>query len=259
MRTDCYAGAAAGWAAGAARVYGPLAVALVRTAPHPLRGRAVLDAGAGTGLASTALMAAGARVVALDLSPDMLRWQRAARPPAVVGDLTRLPLRSGAVDDAVAAFVLNHLLDPASALRELRRVVRPRGAVLASVYATNSRSTVRDLVDEAAMAHGYVPPAWYREIKDVMVPRVGSVAAVRGAASAAGLDDAEVCERAVDVGIRTADQLVDYRFGQAQFASWLAGLGPAERASVRGAAIARVTPVMEPFRPTVLFLAARVP
>ena len=60
----------------AARVYGPIAADLVAATPHPLAGRIVLDAGAGTGLVSRELQRADARVVALDLSVDMLDRSR---------------------------------------------------------------------------------------------------------------------------------------------------------------------------------------
>src|SRR6185312_6841355 len=56
----------------AARVYGPIAADLVRAAPHPLAGRTVVDAGAGTGLVSRELTRSRARVVAVDASLDML-------------------------------------------------------------------------------------------------------------------------------------------------------------------------------------------
>jgi len=64
-RPDHYAGVAPGWDNHAARVYSPIAARHVAAAPHPLHGRTVLDAGAGTGLAGRELAAAlGARVVA---------------------------------------------------------------------------------------------------------------------------------------------------------------------------------------------------
>lgn len=259
VSADHYAAAAPGWATGASRVYRPLAAELVARAPYPLRGRRVLDAGAGTGLGCAALLEVGARPVAVDLSLDMLRWQRAMRPPAVVGELTRLPLQAGAVDDVFAAFVLNHLAEPVAGLAELARVTAPRGALLASVYSTASDNSVRDLVDESAAAHGFVAPGWYVALKARANALVGTADAVRDAAHRAGLLDTVVQEQAVDVGVRTAEELVDYRFGQAQFTSWLTGLSPARRAQVREAVIERIGPVMVPFTPTVLFLTARVP
>jgi SAM-dependent methyltransferase len=259
MKADHYAGVAPGWDAHAARVYGPIAAELVAAAPHPLRGRVVLDAGAGTGLASRALAAAGARVVAVDLSPDMLRWQRGSRPPAAVGDMNRLPLRDDAVDDVVAAFVLNHLPDPMPAFRELTRVTRPGGAVLATVYATDSSNGVRDLIDAVAVDHGFRWPAWYLEIKQVAAPRLGTAAAMAEAARAAGLSGVDVVEHAVDVGLDRPEQLVDYRLGQAHCRAWLDGLSAAARSRVRAEALRAVAPVMEPYRPRVVRLVALAP
>ena len=74
---------------------------------HPLAGRTVLDAGAGTGAASSALTARRARVLAMDLSAGMLAWNAATRPPCAAAICT-LPLATEAVDDSVAAFALNH-------------------------------------------------------------------------------------------------------------------------------------------------------
>ena len=256
VRPDHYAGVAPDWDAHAARVYGPIAAELVAATPHPLRGRMVLDAGAGTGLAGRELAAAGARVLAVDLSLDMLRWQRASRPPAAVGDVCRLPLRGDAVDDVVAAFVLNHLSDPMPALRELTRVTRPGGAVLATVYATSNRSPVRDLIDAVAVDHGFRWPQWYLEIKQVAAPRLGTAAAMAEAAQAVGLSGIDVAEHPVDVGLDQAEQLVDYRLGQAHCRAWLDGLSDAARSRLRADALRAVTPVMQPYRPWVVRLVA---
>ena len=258
MNAGDYGNAAAGWASGAARVYGPLAVELVGCSPHPLAGRRVLDAGAGTGLGSAALAAVGAQPIAVDHSHGMLAWDRRRRPPALAGDLSRLPLRDRAVDDVLAAFVLNHLDEPAAGLRELARVTRPGGAILASSYATTSGSRARDALDEELRRRGFVPPGWYLDIKAVAVPQVGSAEAMGRVAAAAGLAGPEVSERAVDVGVDHAADLVDYRLGQAQHAGWLASLPAGRRAALRSELIEAIQPVMQPFRPTVVLLAATV-
>jgi SAM-dependent methyltransferase len=256
-RTDRYAGAAARWAADAALVYRPLAVALVRRHPEPLAGRVVLDAGAGTGLVGEELARAGARSLAVDLSADMLRWRRAERPPAVAGDVTRLPLADGCVDAAVAAFVLNHLPDPGAGLAELARVTRPGGAVLTAVFANVEDNGPRDAVDAAAARAGFEPPAWYDELRSSWAPRSGTPDALAALARAAGLGVEDVADVAVDVGVRTAEDLVRYRFGQAQFTAWLSAMPPERAAEVRAAAVAAARPVMAPYRPRVLHLVAR--
>jgi SAM-dependent methyltransferase len=92
--------------------------------------RAVLDLGAGTGLLTELLVAAGHGVVAVDTSPGMLE-QLAARLPEVrtaVGPAEALPLPDGSVDVVTAAQAA-HWFDPAPAAAEMRRVLRPGGAV----------------------------------------------------------------------------------------------------------------------------------
>jgi hypothetical protein len=87
-------------------------------------------------------------------------------------------------------------------------------------------------------------------------PLLGDTPAMAGAATASGWRVRDVVEQAVDVGVRTATDLVDYRFGQAMYAIWLAGLTLARRRVVRQAVIDAVSPVMQPYRPIVVLLAA---
>jgi SAM-dependent methyltransferase len=256
---DHYRGAGQRWATGACLVYGPIADQLVARSPHPLDGRLVLDAGAGTGAASAALLARRARPVAVDLSADMLRYNSAAGGARVVADMCALPLAGAAVHDAVAAFVLNHLVNPGPAFGELVRVVRPGGVVLACVFANRSRSAPRDLVDEVARAAGWQPPGWYVEARARATPVLGTTAAMAAAAGDAGLSDITVDERPVDVGVTEPSQLVAYRFGQAPFTAWLESIGPVAGEAVRRAAVQAVRPVMVPYRPIVVFLTATRP
>ncbi len=256
---DHYAGVAAGWARSAALVYRPLATDLVAAAPHPLAGLLALDAGAGTGLVSSALVAAGARPIAVDLSLDMLRWRRDERPPAAVSQVTRIALRSDAVDAAFAAFVLNHLPDPGPALRELARVTRPGGAVLATVPANSSASAVRDRVDEVAVAHGFRWPQWSLRLRQEWAPQLGTAATMAAAARAAGLDAVAATEYTAELGLDRAEDLVDYRYHQAHCREWISTLTGAERAELRAAAIAAIRPIMTPYRPRVVRLLAVAP
>ncbi len=198
-------------------------------------------------------------MVAVDVSVDMLAWHRGERPPAVAGELTALPLRDHSVDDALAAFVLNHLTAPVRGLRELARVTRPGGAVLATVYAATSGSPARDRVDETALAHGFRWPSWYLEVKRDAAPQLENPEKMAAAARAAGLVDVDAHEYAADVGIDRAEDLVAYRFGQAHCRPWLDGLTAAERARVRDAAVAAAAPFMQPYRPRVVRLVARSP
>jgi ubiquinone/menaquinone biosynthesis C-methylase UbiE len=100
-------------------------------------GPRVLDLGIGPGTAVVAMARADAsrRHVGLDVSGSMLRRarRRARRAgvalPLLRGDALALPVRSGALDGATAHSLLYLLPDPGAALREIRRVLRPGGAI----------------------------------------------------------------------------------------------------------------------------------
>ncbi|MGY1774632.1 class I SAM-dependent methyltransferase [Geodermatophilus sp. SYSU D00804] len=94
------------------------------------RPRRVLDLGAGTGLLTDVLAAAGHEVLAVDPSAEMLAQLRARHPgvPAQVGGAEAIPLPDASVD-AVVAGQAAHWFDPEPAAAELRRVLRPGGVV----------------------------------------------------------------------------------------------------------------------------------
>jgi SAM-dependent methyltransferase len=259
VNPDRYAGAGQRWALGATLVYGPIAAELVAMSPHPLGGRTVLDAGAGTGAVSSALTALRARPVAMDLSIDMLAWNARARPPCVVADIRAIPLPARRVDAAAAAFVLNHLTEPSAGLAELARVTKPGGAVLAAVFSNASRSEARDQVDAVAQQAGWQVPDWYVDLKAAAVPILGTAAAMGAAADAAGLAGITVAERPVDVGVAEPEQLVSYRLGQPLFADWLDRIGPRRATEFASEAADAIRPIMQPYRPVVVFLAATAP
>ena len=259
MSTDHYAGVASGWDAAASHVYAPLAEALVQQISGPLYGRTILDAGAGTGCATTALQARGATVIAADRSHDMLVHEREGRPPSFVCDIRQLPLVDDSVDAAAAAFVLSHLDDPGAALAELGRVVRSGGAIVADTFSATGRSAALGRIDDTTVDHGFEPPSWYIELEEHFAPAVGTPAALSALAVDAGLANAEVVEEAVDVGLSSPDDMVDYRLSMPQFAQWMASLNPTQRSALRRDAIEATAEVMTPYRPIVLFLRAVAP
>ncbi len=250
-----YEQAAAGWAEDAELVYGPLADALLAHAPE-LAGQLVLDVGAGTGAVSHRLLRAGAHAVAVDASWSMLAHQASSRPPAVVGDISRLPLVDGAVDGAAAAFVLNHLAEPVTGLVEMRRVVRRGGFIVASVFSAADRGAAKVAIDGVLATAGWEPPEWYRFLKTVD-GQLGSAATMHAAAQTADLEHIDVIEEPVPTGVTDPRDIVRYRLAQPQRAGFLAGLTEEDRRRVVNECVAAVAELGEAFNPGVVLLAAR--
>ena len=96
-------------------------------------GSRVLDAGCGTGNLTLPLGERGYDVLALDSSPHMLRRARQKHPHLRFqsGDLGgELPFESASFDAITCSNVLYTLPDPAGALREFRRVLKPGGRLV---------------------------------------------------------------------------------------------------------------------------------
>ena len=96
-------------------------------------GSRVLDAGCGTGNLTRPLGERGYQVLALDSSPHMLQRARMKHPHLQFqsGDLGGvLPFPSESFDAITCSNVLYTLPDPAAALQEFRRVLRPGGKLV---------------------------------------------------------------------------------------------------------------------------------
>jgi SAM-dependent methyltransferase len=99
-------------------------------------GKRVLDAACGPGLYAAELARRGAEVVGFDQSPRMVELSRArvAQGDFRVHDLGDpigwLP--DGCVDLALCALAIEYIDDRVAVLRELRRVLRPGGALVLS-------------------------------------------------------------------------------------------------------------------------------
>lgn len=93
------------------------------------------DLGCGTGQVSELLAPHVARVIAVDGSTDMVQAARrrlkgTANVDVRRGDMEALPIDEGQLDVAILALVLHHVPEPAHALAEVSRVLRPGGRVL---------------------------------------------------------------------------------------------------------------------------------
>lgn len=104
-------------------------------------GKDVLEVGCGTGLILHRVARSARTATGIDLSGGMLA-KAAERGLAVAqASATSLPIATASVDVAYSFKVLAHIPDIEGALREMARIVRPGGWVLAEFY--NARSLRR--------------------------------------------------------------------------------------------------------------------
>lgn len=126
------------------------------------RGMTVADLGCGTGNVAEMLAPYVQRVIAVDSSGPMLgaareRLKGFKNIQFAEGRLEELPLKSGSVDAAVCLLVLHHVAEPAKALAEMRRALRPGGTALVVDMVEHTRAEYRQ-----AMGHqhlGFSPEA----------------------------------------------------------------------------------------------------
>ena len=94
------------------------------------------------------------RITLTDLSEGMVAEQRAALTSAAfdfaVADVETLPLPDATFDLAIANHMLYHVPDRAAALSELRRVLRPGGALIAATNGDNNMRELDELVKSAS-------------------------------------------------------------------------------------------------------------
>jgi SAM-dependent methyltransferase len=108
-------------------------------AQGPVRGRRVLEVGAGSGRDSVALASEGAIPFILDYSMASLETARrvarrhGVQPHLIRADALRLPFRDGAFDALFHQGLLEHFRDPMPLLQENVRALAPGGLVLVDV------------------------------------------------------------------------------------------------------------------------------
>ncbi|MBK7770916.1 MAG: class I SAM-dependent methyltransferase [bacterium] len=177
--------------------------------PGGLRGRRILEVGAGTGRDAVALAAAGATVVTIDYVKGSLGLtqkaaaQARADVTAVCGDGLGMPFPDGAFDVVFHQGLLEHFREPGFLLRENVRVLKPGGYLVVDVPQTFHYYTVGkqvlialnrwfagwetqftiDQLEKLAREQGttitrsygdwMVPGLWYRALRKILLTRTG--------------------------------------------------------------------------------------
>ncbi|MDA8232437.1 MAG: metalloregulator ArsR/SmtB family transcription factor [Magnetospirillum sp.] len=125
------------------------AALLASVAGHPLRD--LVDLGTGTGRILEVLGPLADNAVGIDLSREMLAVARANLERAGLrhcmvrlGDITQLPLAAASADVVTIHQVLHYVADPAAAVSESARVLRPGGLLLVVDFAPHQLEILRD-------------------------------------------------------------------------------------------------------------------
>lgn len=131
---DFYENPAVPVASGPSRTLRQARVLATALGPPTEQPRTVLDIGCGDGTAAAtaAPLLTDHRIIGVDWSQDALTRARTNLPYTVRGELTALPLRSASADAVLFSEVIEHLVDPDSALAEIHRVLRPGGHLMLS-------------------------------------------------------------------------------------------------------------------------------
>jgi SAM-dependent methyltransferase len=136
-------------------------------------GQRVLDAGAGHLRLTNAIsrLVDGLDWVAADLTEELLESGRVApgvRVEKIVADIGDLPMDSASVDAVISARVFQYIPDPPAVLTELKRVVRPGGAV--GIVLPNALNLVKRLRYKGRLStpdevHGWFESAGFEEVQ----------------------------------------------------------------------------------------------
>ncbi|GAA1666489.1 hypothetical protein GCM10009733_075090 [Nonomuraea maheshkhaliensis] len=121
----------------------------------------LLDVGCGTGVVTSAALAAGAEVTAVDVDPGMVALTARRNPSAKVrpAALPELPFYDEQFDGIAGNFIINHVPDAAAALTELHRVLRPGGTIGLTWWKADEMTATGVIADAIAEAGiPYEPP-----------------------------------------------------------------------------------------------------
>jgi SAM-dependent methyltransferase len=170
------------------------------------RGMRVLDICCGPGMLAAGALERGAEAAGLDFSAQAVELARRLVPEGRFqqGDAQALPFPAGSFDAVLCGYGIMHLPEPAAALREMLRVLRPGGRAVLSAW--DAAGVGFTLVYEAVRARGSM---------DVALPhgpdffQFGSPERMQAALAEVGFADASAYSFDLNWHLANADRYIE--------------------------------------------------
>ena len=124
----------------------------------------VLDIGCGTGHCITPLIQHGAKVLALDISKEMLGKARATTHHLsenlsfIISDAEKLPLKDSSFDVCISLGTLHHLPNPVECIKEISRVLKSEGHFYGS---EPNKTFFRSIYEKLEFLHAWKTPKFH--------------------------------------------------------------------------------------------------
>jgi SAM-dependent methyltransferase len=196
-------------------------------------GTTLLDIGCGSGYAARMAAALGATVTGIDITPELIEIARERVPSGdfKVAPMDSLPFRDGSFDTAVGFNSFQFADNPARAVQEAARVVKPNGLVAATTFAEPERNESTALHLALEPLRNKTPTAAAKHLP-YELSRTGGLEALLAKASLAPVTSGEV---PLNWAHRNADEAVRATLASAGGAMAIeaAGEGPARDALQR--------------------------
>jgi SAM-dependent methyltransferase len=138
---------------------------------NPLPGELILDVGCGDGVLTEKIVEAGARVIGLDSSEEMVEAARARGIDAFVADAEDMDVeRFGAFDAVFSNAALHWMLDPDAVACGIFKALREGGRFVGEMGGEGNLITLRSALRDELTGRGYVmpdqDPSWYAGVDE---------------------------------------------------------------------------------------------